>query len=101
MRTVHVAADDAEARRVRLALAEQHASVGRGAPAALLRAAEGRPEDRVVVGTPEAVVDGLARYRERLGMDLLVARTEVPGASEAERDASLERLATRVAPALA
>lgn len=100
MRTVHVAADDAEARRVRRALAEQHASVGRGAPAALLRAAEGRPEDRVVVGTREAVVDGLARYRERLGMDLLVARTEVPGASEAERDASLERLATRVAPAL-
>ena len=49
---------------------------------------------RILVGTKNEVADGIARYRERLGMDLLVVRTEVPGASEAEREASLESLAT-------
>jgi hypothetical protein len=34
-------------------------------------------------------------------MELVVARTEVPGASEAERDAALERLAGEVLPGLA
>jgi alkanesulfonate monooxygenase SsuD/methylene tetrahydromethanopterin reductase-like flavin-dependent oxidoreductase (luciferase family) len=47
----------------------------------------------VLVGTASEVRDGIARYRERLGMDLLVARIEVPGAPPAARDASLERLA--------
>jgi len=101
MRTVHVAADDAEAARVREALAaELPAAVTRASPV-LARAAGGPLEARVVVGTRDQVRDALARYRERLGMDLLVARTEVPGASEAERDAALERLALEVGPALA
>jgi hypothetical protein len=42
------------------------------------------------------VSDGIARYRERLGMDLLVARIEVPGVPPAARDAALERLAEMV-----
>jgi alkanesulfonate monooxygenase SsuD/methylene tetrahydromethanopterin reductase-like flavin-dependent oxidoreductase (luciferase family) len=45
------------------------------------------------VGTPSEVRDGVGRYRERLGMDLLVARIEVGGVPPAARDASLERLA--------
>ena len=63
------------------------------APPALARAAGGALEERVLVGTAHEVRDGIARYRERLGMDLLVARIEVGGASPAARDASLERLA--------
>lgn len=100
MRTVHVAASDAEASRVRSALgAELSAAAARATPA-LARAAQGRLEDRVVVGTVAFVQDALARYRERLGMDLLVARSEVAGASEPERDASLELLAAEVLPVL-
>jgi alkanesulfonate monooxygenase SsuD/methylene tetrahydromethanopterin reductase-like flavin-dependent oxidoreductase (luciferase family) len=99
MRTVHVAASDAEAARVRLALHAELAPAVARASTALARAAGGRLEDRVVVGTVGFVTSALARYRERLGMDLLVARTEVPGATEPERDASLERLAAEVLPA--
>jgi alkanesulfonate monooxygenase SsuD/methylene tetrahydromethanopterin reductase-like flavin-dependent oxidoreductase (luciferase family) len=94
MRTVFVAGDDAEARRVREALAgEVRAVVPANAPPALARAAGGALEDRVLVGTAHEVRDGIARYRERLGLDLLIARGEVAGAPPAARDASLERLA--------
>ncbi len=93
MRTVFVAGDDAEAERVRRALdGEARRTLGR-APRALARAASGPLEARVLVGTTHEVHDGIARYRERLGMDLLVGRIEVPGVPEAARDASLERLA--------
>jgi alkanesulfonate monooxygenase SsuD/methylene tetrahydromethanopterin reductase-like flavin-dependent oxidoreductase (luciferase family) len=93
MRTVFVAGDDAEADRVRDALTgEAQRNLGR-APPALVRAASGPLEARVLIGTANEVRDGIERYRERLGMDLLVARIEVPGVSEAVRDAALERLA--------
>jgi alkanesulfonate monooxygenase SsuD/methylene tetrahydromethanopterin reductase-like flavin-dependent oxidoreductase (luciferase family) len=82
MRVVHVAGDDAEA-----------ADTARRMPPALARAAAAPLAERVIVGTAGQVADALARYRERLGMDLLVARGGVPGASRAEADASLERLA--------
>jgi alkanesulfonate monooxygenase SsuD/methylene tetrahydromethanopterin reductase-like flavin-dependent oxidoreductase (luciferase family) len=103
MRTVHVAADDAEARRVLTALeGEWRALAGRGgrAPRALTRASEAPPEERVVVGTAARVIDALGVYRERLGLDLLVVRGQVPGAGDAEREASLERLLAEVLPAL-
>jgi alkanesulfonate monooxygenase SsuD/methylene tetrahydromethanopterin reductase-like flavin-dependent oxidoreductase (luciferase family) len=94
MRTVFVAGDDAEARRVRDALAgEARAVVPTNAPPALARAAGGALEERVLVGTAHEVRDGISRYRERLGLDLLIARSEVAGAPPAARDASLERLA--------
>ncbi len=102
MRTVHVARDDAEAARVREALAGELRPPAAGpVPAAFARAASEPLAERVVVGTAGAVAAQLARYRERLGMDLLVVRSEVPGASEAEREASLERLAGAVWPAVA
>jgi alkanesulfonate monooxygenase SsuD/methylene tetrahydromethanopterin reductase-like flavin-dependent oxidoreductase (luciferase family) len=93
MRTVFVARDDAEAARVREALTAEAQRLATGAPAALAGAAAAALADRVLVGTPNEVCDGLARYRERLGMDLLVARCEAPGAPPAARDAALERLA--------
>jgi proline dehydrogenase len=44
------------------------------------------------------VIDQLGRYRERLGLDLLVARPQLGAASAAERQAALERLALEVMP---
>jgi alkanesulfonate monooxygenase SsuD/methylene tetrahydromethanopterin reductase-like flavin-dependent oxidoreductase (luciferase family) len=99
MRTVFVAADDAEAARVQGALAAELRALAPFASAALARAAAGPLDERVLVGTASAVRDGIARYRERLGMDLLVARIEVGGAPPAARDASLERLAELAAAA--
>ncbi len=93
MRTLFVARDDAEANAVREALAAEARSLATGVSPALARKASGPLPERVLVGMPNEVRDGLARYRERLGMDLLVARIEVPGVPPAARDASLERFA--------
>ena len=90
---MYVAAKDAEAQRVFEALSGDALAAARRAPPALARAAAEPMEARVIVGGANYVRDEIARYRERIGMDLLVARTEVPGATEAERDAALERLA--------
>jgi alkanesulfonate monooxygenase SsuD/methylene tetrahydromethanopterin reductase-like flavin-dependent oxidoreductase (luciferase family) len=93
MRTVFVARDDTEAESVRTALAAEARAIAASAPPALARAAGGPLAERALVGTASQVRDGIARYRERLGMDLLVARIEVAGAPPAARDASLERIA--------
>jgi alkanesulfonate monooxygenase SsuD/methylene tetrahydromethanopterin reductase-like flavin-dependent oxidoreductase (luciferase family) len=102
MRTVHVAGSDEEAARVHAGLEREMRATRSGArvPAAIARAAEAGVEDRAVVGTRNEVKDRLARYRERLGMDLLVVRPQVGAASQAEREAALERLAGEVLPAL-
>ena len=93
MRTVFVAGDDAEAESVRAALGAEARPLAASTPAALARAAAGELAERVLVGTASQLREGIARYRERLGMDLLVARIEVGGVPPSARDASLERLA--------
>jgi alkanesulfonate monooxygenase SsuD/methylene tetrahydromethanopterin reductase-like flavin-dependent oxidoreductase (luciferase family) len=100
MRIAYAAASDAEAARVLAALEGDALAAARRAPAALARAAAEPIAARAIVGTASFVRDELARYRAHIGMDLVVARTEVPGASEAERDAALERLAGEVMPAV-
>ena len=97
MRTLHVAGDDAEAKRALAGLEREFPGRRADARGALARAAGGRLEDRVLVGSESAVADGIARYRERLGLDLLVARVQIPGITDSETRASLERLATLVA----
>ena len=104
MRTVYTAATDAEAKRVYEGLERELRALRPGAtklPVALVRAAAAAVEDRVVVGTVHEVTDRLARYRERLGMDLIVARPQVSSVSQRERETALERLATEVIPAIA
>jgi alkanesulfonate monooxygenase SsuD/methylene tetrahydromethanopterin reductase-like flavin-dependent oxidoreductase (luciferase family) len=101
MRTVFVAASDARARAVREALAAQGSRLGRGLPPALARASAGEVCDRVLVGTAPEVLDLVALYRQRLGMDLLIVRGEVPGAGPEEEEEALLRLAEEVLPALA
>ena len=102
LRTVHVTGGDAESRVVREALdAESRIQLRGRVPAALGRAADAPPEARTLVGSVSEVIDQAARYRERIGMDLLIARVEVPGATLAERRDSLTRLAEEVIPALA
>jgi alkanesulfonate monooxygenase SsuD/methylene tetrahydromethanopterin reductase-like flavin-dependent oxidoreductase (luciferase family) len=100
MRTVHVAGDDLEAARVHAGLEAEASRRPPGRlPPALARAAAGGVDDRAIVGTRERVADRIALYRERVGMDLLVARTAVPGADAAAQAASLERLAELCAAA--
>jgi alkanesulfonate monooxygenase SsuD/methylene tetrahydromethanopterin reductase-like flavin-dependent oxidoreductase (luciferase family) len=104
MRTIYTAASDAEAGRVRQAL---EGEMRRGLrsrtrlPAAIARAAAAAVDERAVVGTRAQVTDALARYRQRLGMDLLIARPQIGAASQPECEAALERLVCEVLPALA
>jgi alkanesulfonate monooxygenase SsuD/methylene tetrahydromethanopterin reductase-like flavin-dependent oxidoreductase (luciferase family) len=99
LRTVHVAKTDAEAARVMRGLEVESAALPRGrAPKALARAAEADIAERVVVGTLNQAIDRLAAYRERIGMDLLIARPQVSGATQREREESLHRLQGEVMP---
>lgn len=105
MRTVHVAPDAGEARRLREAADAEFAALaaraagGTRATAALADAATGSAEDRVLIGEAGEVADGIARYRERLDLDLLVVRA-ASGVDDRARRASLERLLTIVLPRL-
>lgn len=100
IRTLHVAADDHEARRVLTELERETRRLAGSLPAALERSAGGDLVDRVIVGTVAQVCDTLGVYRERIGLDLLIARGGVPGVSGAEVEASLERLVGEVTPQL-
>jgi len=99
MRTALVVASAARGRALREALAAEQARTARALPAALARVSQGAATERVLVGTAAEVRDEVARYRRRLGMDLLVVRPGVPGATAAEQQEGLERLVHDVLPA--
>lgn len=99
MRTVHVAADGAEARRVRGAAEAEFAALSARASGALSSRALGHAADRVIVGEATEVCERISAYRARLGMDLLVVRP-APRTDDALRRASLARLVESVLPRL-
>jgi len=93
MRTLFVSRNASLLARVREALARQAAALSSAPIASLRRHADSKVEDWALVGEPEAVADAVCRYRERLGMSHLIARSHVPGAEPAELAASLELVA--------
>lgn len=102
MRTVFVSEDDgavarvlsAQAGETRLPRAEQRL------PRAIARAVRAPLEQRVVAGGVAEVTDRLARYRDELGVNLLVVRPQLGGASPGERERSMELLVSEVWPRL-
>ena len=101
MRTVFISNDEREAMRVFGAMEREARAMTRGpVPAALGRAAEAPLEERVLVGSVERVTDEIARYRERIGLDLLICRVDVPGTSTEQQENSFRHLVEDVAPAL-
>ena len=79
--------------RVREGLTRQARAMASTASAQVRRLAATELEDWALVGEPAEVRDGIARYREELGVTHLVARTQIPGADEADTLAALEHLA--------
>ena len=69
-------------------------------PKAIARAAEGAIGERAIVGSVSEVVDLIGGYRERIGLDLLIAASRFRGVDDDELDASHERLALEVLPQL-
>ena len=99
LRSVFVAGDDREAAGVFGAMEREARGLVRGpVPKALSRAAEAPLEERVLVGSVQRVADEIGRYRDRVGLDLLIARVEIPGAETTQREESLERLVKEVLP---
>jgi alkanesulfonate monooxygenase SsuD/methylene tetrahydromethanopterin reductase-like flavin-dependent oxidoreductase (luciferase family) len=96
MRTVHVAADGAAARRVRDGAEAEFAAMAARARGAIAARASGAAEDRVIIGEIGEVAERIAQYREALGMDHLVVRS-ASRIDDGERRASLARLAQHLA----
>jgi alkanesulfonate monooxygenase SsuD/methylene tetrahydromethanopterin reductase-like flavin-dependent oxidoreductase (luciferase family) len=102
MRTVFVTENETTAARVMAGL-EGESRLPRASPKlppAIARAVGAPMQERVIVGGVAQVMDRLARYREALGMNLLVARPQLAGATPEEREASMELLCGEVLPGL-
>jgi alkanesulfonate monooxygenase SsuD/methylene tetrahydromethanopterin reductase-like flavin-dependent oxidoreductase (luciferase family) len=93
MRTVFICESDACARRVREALGAQTAALAASRAAPIRRSARADVASFALVGGAAEVEEGIARYRETLGMTHLIARVQVPGAEPAEIESALEQLA--------
>ena len=93
MRTVFASESRATVRAVREALEKQAAALGRGSLKSLRRVAEHPLEAWALVGAPAEIAEGVARYRETLGMSHLIVRGHVPGASTEALETSLHLLA--------
>jgi alkanesulfonate monooxygenase SsuD/methylene tetrahydromethanopterin reductase-like flavin-dependent oxidoreductase (luciferase family) len=92
LRTVFVSRNRALIGRVRESLARQSAALAAAPVASLRRHAEAKVDDWALVGEPEAVKDGVQRYRETLGMTHLLALPHVTGTEPDEVSASLEQI---------
>jgi len=93
MRTVFASGDEARLREVRAALERQAAALARAPGPAFRRFADARLEDWAIVGAPGEVADGIARYREQLGMTHLVVRAQIPGLPRELSEESLALIA--------
>lgn len=100
MRTVFVSEDARVLARVHAKLEAERRPPSLKLPKAIARAAEAPVHERVVVGTRNEVLEKLARYREDLGMNLLVGRPWIGGAAPDEQEASLDVLVNDIVPAL-
>ena len=93
MRTVFAHRDVRVCARVAAGLERQAAALATAGNAVIRRVASAGLEDWALVGEPSEVADGIARYRERLGVTHLIARMQLPGADERDVMECLEHLA--------
>ena len=93
MRTIFTSRSTQTLARAREALAQQAAALAKSPLTRLREAASRDLADWALVGEPAEVADGIARYRERLGVTLLIARAQIPGIGARDSEASLELLA--------
>jgi alkanesulfonate monooxygenase SsuD/methylene tetrahydromethanopterin reductase-like flavin-dependent oxidoreductase (luciferase family) len=93
MRTVFISRDGGVLARARRALVEQAAALASVRIASMRRHAEAPVEEWALVGEPDAVAEGIAGYREKLGMTHLIVRPHVPGIGAELLSESLEQIA--------
>lgn len=94
MRTVFVSNDKRELERVRDLLERQAGETRRQASTAIARRMPDRVDDWALIGSPLQVGEGIAEYRETLGMTHLVAtRLRISGFQDSALELSLQLLA--------
>jgi alkanesulfonate monooxygenase SsuD/methylene tetrahydromethanopterin reductase-like flavin-dependent oxidoreductase (luciferase family) len=93
MRTLFAHRDVRVCARVAAGLERQAAALASAGSAVIRRAATSSLEDWALVGEPAEVADGIARYREELGVTHLIARMQLPGAEERDVFEALDHLA--------
>jgi alkanesulfonate monooxygenase SsuD/methylene tetrahydromethanopterin reductase-like flavin-dependent oxidoreductase (luciferase family) len=93
MRTVFASRSPARLREVREALGRQAAALARAPGPAFRHLAGALVDEWALVGEPEEVADGIARYREALGMTHLVVRAQIPGLPRELAEGSLAEVA--------
>lgn len=71
-----------------------------GVPDAVRRAFDAPLDERIVFGSAEAVTERLVRDRTRLGIDLLIARSQLADVAHDALERSLDRLAREIWPAV-
>jgi alkanesulfonate monooxygenase SsuD/methylene tetrahydromethanopterin reductase-like flavin-dependent oxidoreductase (luciferase family) len=93
MRTLFVSREPARVERARAGLAQQAAALAKAPAPSLRRAAAAAVDEWAIVGSPDAVAEGVRRHRERLGITHLIVRAQIPGLEREEIEASLHELA--------
>jgi alkanesulfonate monooxygenase SsuD/methylene tetrahydromethanopterin reductase-like flavin-dependent oxidoreductase (luciferase family) len=79
--------------RVRDALEQQAAALARQLGDTLPHAGAAPVDEWAIVGEPSAVEDGIEAYRESIALSHLIARVQVPGASDDELESSTAEIA--------
>ncbi|NQZ97892.1 MAG: LLM class flavin-dependent oxidoreductase [Myxococcales bacterium] len=92
MRTVFVSRNASALAQARETLAAQARALAKSPTQSFRRAASENLEDWALVGEPAEVADGIARYREALGITHLVATLRTTGVGANRTRASLEEL---------
>lgn len=100
MRTVFVSDAPAERAAIRERLAQEIPARRTGLPRAIHAAIEAPLEERVLVGSPEEVIERLVRDRMRVPFDLLIVRPALEGIAPEVLERSLAWLAGTVWPAV-
>ncbi len=93
MRTVFVTRSADAERRVVTALMRQATALRQSGGRWLREVGGAEVEEFALVGEPGAIAEGIARYREAVGLTHLIARVSVPGAEPDEIEGSVELLA--------
>jgi alkanesulfonate monooxygenase SsuD/methylene tetrahydromethanopterin reductase-like flavin-dependent oxidoreductase (luciferase family) len=100
MRTIFVSEKKNEVEMAREALTHEMAGRGKGMPKAVSQALDTPLEARALIGSPEEVTRRLSEERDRLGLDLLVARPQIGRLDRNVLERSLKFLAQDVWPAV-
>jgi alkanesulfonate monooxygenase SsuD/methylene tetrahydromethanopterin reductase-like flavin-dependent oxidoreductase (luciferase family) len=94
MRTVFISRDVGVLARASAALQKQASAIARTRGIDLQRVVGAEVDDWAIVGEPERVADGIARYQEAFGMTHLVVRSQIPGVEREQMLSSLELVAS-------